>query len=106
MRKNKTFGFGRLAFNPYACKISRAINNQVTKKIWFSRQKQSFKILELQPIDNKVIDSTGYTFRVRLDLPNAEKQMPSGLRCLVLFEIYQNVDQVTAQIVSGQVNSK
>jgi hypothetical protein len=37
---------------------------------------------------------------VRLELPNAERQLPSGLRCLVQFEINENADgekKVTAQ---------
>jgi len=56
-----------------------------------------------------VIDAAGNTFGVRLELSNAAQQMPSGLRCLVRFAIDQYGDQmkkVTAQIVSGQVNSK
>jgi len=56
-------------------------------------------------IVDKVIDSASNTFGVRLELPNAELQMPSGLRCLVRFEIYQNADRVkkvTARIFADQ----
>ena len=56
-------------------------------------------------IVDKVIDAASSTFGVRLELPNAEQQMPSGLRCLVRFEINENVDEenkVTARIVPGQ----
>lgn len=35
---------------------------------------------------DKVIDSASSTFGVRLELPNSDRQMPSGLRCQVLFE--------------------
>jgi RND family efflux transporter MFP subunit len=38
-------------------------------------------------IVDRVIDSASNTFGVRLKLPNAEQQMPSGLKCLVRFEI-------------------
>ena len=57
-------------------------------------------------IVDKVIDSASNTFGVRLELPNAEQQMPSGLRCLVRFEIYQNADRVkkvTARIFADQI---
>jgi len=37
-------------------------------------------------IVDKLIDAASSTFGVRLELPNAEQQMPSGLRCLVRFE--------------------
>ena len=57
-------------------------------------------------IVDKVIDAASSTFGVRLELPNAEQQIPSGLRCLVRFEINENVDQVTARIEPGQANSK
>ena len=60
-------------------------------------------------IVDKVIDAASSTFGVRLELPNAEQQMPSGLRCLVRFEIDQNpdaVNKVTARMVPGQANSK
>ena len=53
-------------------------------------------------IVDKVIDAASSTFGVRLELPNAEQQMPSGLRCLVRFEINENADQVTARIEPGQ----
>jgi multidrug efflux pump subunit AcrA (membrane-fusion protein) len=45
-------------------------------------------------IVDKVIDAASSTFGVRLELPNAEQQMPSGLRCLVRFEINENADEV------------
>ncbi|MBI9087202.1 MAG: efflux RND transporter periplasmic adaptor subunit [Desulfobacterales bacterium] len=41
-------------------------------------------------IVDRVIDSASSTFGVRLELPNADHQMPSGLKCLVRFEIDQN----------------
>ncbi len=53
-------------------------------------------------IVDKVIDAASSTFGVRLELPNAEQQMPSGLRCLVRFEINEDADQVTARIEPGQ----
>jgi len=49
-------------------------------------------------IVDKVIDAASSTFGVRLELPNAEQQIPSGLRCLVRFDINENADQVTARI--------
>jgi RND family efflux transporter MFP subunit len=57
-------------------------------------------------IVDKVIDAASSTFGVRLELPNAEQQIPSGLRCLVRFEINEDADQVTARIEPGQANSK
>jgi len=45
-------------------------------------------------IVDKVIDSASNTFGVRLELPNTELQMPSGLRCLVRFEIKPKVFKV------------
>jgi RND family efflux transporter MFP subunit len=56
-------------------------------------------------IVDKVIDAASNTFGVRLELPNAEQQMPSGLKCLVRFEINENADQVTAKIVPGQTQN-
>jgi len=53
-------------------------------------------------IVDKVIDAASSTFGVRLELPNAEQQMPSGLKCLVRFEINENADQVTARIDPDQ----
>ena len=56
-------------------------------------------------IVDQLIDAASSTFGVRLELPNAEQQMPSGLRCLVRFEIDQNADavnKVTARILPGQ----
>ena len=43
-------------------------------------------------IVDRVIDSASNTFGVRLELPNAEQQLPSGLRCLVRFDINENAD--------------
>ena len=60
-------------------------------------------------IVDRVIDSASNTFGVRLELPNAEQQLPSGLRCLVRFEIEENADEmnkVAARIVPDQANSK
>ncbi len=59
-------------------------------------------------IVDKVIDTASSTFGVRLELPNAEHQMPSGLRCRVRFEIDQNADlggKVTARILPGQTRN-
>jgi multidrug efflux pump subunit AcrA (membrane-fusion protein) len=56
-------------------------------------------------IVDKLIDAASSTFGVRLELPNADQQMPSGLRCLVRFEIDLNADptgKVTARIDSDQ----
>ncbi len=44
-------------------------------------------------IVDKLIDAASSTFGVRLELPNPDRQIPSGLRCLVRFEINQNVAQ-------------
>ena len=38
-------------------------------------------------IVDKVIDPASNTFGIRLELPNADRQVPSGLKCLVRFEI-------------------
>jgi hypothetical protein len=59
-------------------------------------------------IVDKVIDAASNTFGVRLELPNAEQQIPSGLKCLVRFEIDQNADEVnkvTARILPGQTRN-
>ncbi|MBN2427224.1 MAG: efflux RND transporter periplasmic adaptor subunit [Deltaproteobacteria bacterium] len=58
-------------------------------------------------IVDKVIDSPSNTYGVRLELPNTEQQMPSGLRCLVRFEIDDKADEaekMTAPVAieSGQ----
>jgi RND family efflux transporter MFP subunit len=53
-------------------------------------------------IVDKVIDSASSTFGVRLELPNTEHQMPSGMKCQVRFDIDQNVageNKVTAGVV-------
>ena len=60
-------------------------------------------------IVDKVIDAASSTFGVRLELPNAEHQMPSGMKCLVRFEIDQIADEenkVTARMLPGQADSK
>lgn len=46
---------------------------------------------------DKVIDSASSTFGVRLELPNDEAQIPSGLRCLVRFEIEEPLEQARNQ---------
>ncbi len=59
-------------------------------------------------IVDKVIDSASSTFGVRLELPNAELQMPSGLKCLVRFEIegqYNDQEMATPRIVVGQTQN-
>jgi len=38
-------------------------------------------------IVDKVIDSASSTFGVRLEMPNAKQKMPSGLKCLVRFDL-------------------
>ena len=53
-------------------------------------------------------DKTRMKAGVRLELPNAEQQMPSGLRCLVRFQIYKNADRVkkvTARIFADQLQN-
>jgi hypothetical protein len=52
-------------------------------------------------IVDKLIDAASSTFGVRLELPNAEQMMPSGLRCLVRFEL-DHTKKVTARIDSDQ----
>ena len=43
---------------------------------------------------DKVIDAASSTFGVRLELPNADYKLPSGLRCRVRFEINEDVGEV------------
>ena len=45
-------------------------------------------------IVDRVIDSASSTFGVRLELPNNDLKMPSGLKCLVQFEIDENDSEV------------
>lgn len=45
-------------------------------------------------IVDEVIDSASSTFGVRLELPNSEQRVPSGLKCLVRFKIIENTDEV------------
>ncbi|MDX2494932.1 MAG: efflux RND transporter periplasmic adaptor subunit [Desulfuromusa sp.] len=42
---------------------------------------------------DKVIDAASSTFGVRLELPNSDYKLPSGLRCRVRFEIDENDDE-------------
>lgn len=58
-------------------------------------------------VDN-VIDSASNTFGIRLELPNADRQVPSGLKCLVRFDIEKNGDvlkKATARTVSDQAKN-
>ena len=57
---------------------------------------------------DKVIDAASSTFGVRLELPNSDYQLPSGLRCRVRFRISENTDeaqQSSARIVLGQTQN-
>ena len=54
---------------------------------WFSEQAATVTI-----VDN-VIDSASNTFGVRLELPNAEQRIPSGLKCLVRFDVKEEADE-------------
>jgi len=45
-------------------------------------------------IVDKVIDSASSTFGVRLEMPNAKQKMPSGLKCLVKFDM----NEITAGV--------
>ena len=58
-------------------------------------------------IVDKVIDSASNTFGVRLELPNPESQLPSGLKCRVQLEIDDAPDdanKVTAQIAPAHTH--
>ena len=60
-------------------------------------------------IVDRVIDSASNTFGVRLQLPNTEQQMPSGLKCIVRFEMAgekNKFNKKTARIVAGQARKK
>jgi RND family efflux transporter MFP subunit len=60
-------------------------------------------------IVDKVIDAASSTFGVRLELPNGEDQMPSGMKCLVRFDIDQVADaenKVTARMIQDQTKNK
>jgi RND family efflux transporter MFP subunit len=48
-------------------------------------------------IVDKVIDSASNTFGVRLELPNAEQKIPSGLRCQVRFQIDATSEETLRQ---------
>lgn len=59
-------------------------------------------------IVDKVIDSASSTFGVRLELPNGEQQMPSGMKCLVRFEIDNDSNEfkkATARIAHRQAQN-
>ena len=53
-------------------------------------------------IVDKLIDAASSTFGVRLELPNAKQQIPSGLKCMVRFEIDKKAEKVTARMTSGK----
>jgi RND family efflux transporter MFP subunit len=56
-------------------------------------------------IVDKVFDSASSTFGVRLEMPNAEYQIPCGLKCLVRFEITENpgeIEDMTSHAVPVQ----
>jgi RND family efflux transporter MFP subunit len=50
-------------------------------------------------IVDRVIDAASNTFGVRLELPNGDHQMPSGLKCQVRFEIQSEADDVDQAMV-------
>ena len=54
-------------------------------------------------IVDKLIDAASSTFGVRLELPNAEQKVPSGLRCLVRFEFDHNA--VHTKKATARINS-
>ena len=57
---------------------------------------------------DKVIDAASSTFGVRLELPNSDYNLPSGLRCRVRFRIDENTDeaqQSSARIDLGQTQN-
>ncbi|MCP4117585.1 MAG: efflux RND transporter periplasmic adaptor subunit [Desulfobacteraceae bacterium] len=59
-------------------------------------------------IVDKVIDPASSTFGVRLELPNTHRHMPSGMKCLVRFEIKDEacgVEKATARITPDQVQN-
>ncbi len=59
-------------------------------------------------IVDKVIDSASSTFGVRLELPNTGQQMPSGMKCLVRFEIDDDpggMKKATARITPDQAQN-
>ncbi len=53
-------------------------------------------------IVDKVIDAASSTFGVRLELPNKDQLIPSGMRCQVRFEVNEENDKVTAQVIPDQ----
>jgi RND family efflux transporter MFP subunit len=57
-------------------------------------------------IVDRLIDAASSTFGVRLELPNVDQQIPSGLKCLVRFEIDINADKMTARVGTGQTNEE
>lgn len=59
-------------------------------------------------IVDKVIDAASSTFGVRLEMPNADQKMPSGMKCLVRIDIGKSADKVnklTARIDPGQTQN-
>jgi RND family efflux transporter MFP subunit len=56
-------------------------------------------------IVDRVIDSASSTFGVRLELPNPQLEMPSGLKCMVQFDTDASVDngkKTHHRIIAGQ----
>jgi RND family efflux transporter MFP subunit len=59
-------------------------------------------------IVDKVIDAASSTFGVRLELPNAKHQIPSGMKCSVRFEINKKgneMKKVSARIIPDGTNN-
>jgi RND family efflux transporter MFP subunit len=54
------------------------------------------RVAKVEIVD-KVIDSASSTFGVRLELPNGEQKIPSGLRCQVRFEIDEATEDALHQ---------
>ena len=54
----------------------------------YGQQKATVRLVD------KVIDPASSTFGVSLELPNPDYQIPSGLKCLVRFEISETADEV------------
>ncbi len=59
-------------------------------------------------IVDQVIDSASNTFGVRMEMPNAEDPMPSGLKCLVRFELkgdLEDLKKAGIRIIAGKTRS-
>jgi len=69
------------------------INPGMTATIVPDMQKFGARTATVTIVD-KVIDSASNTFGVRLDLANADLQVPSGLKCLVKFALNDNTAEV------------